>query len=657
MDSFLLHLGSAMRNLFLLLICFIAVHSESNPPRPPSVPIGPFADYTDPRVSPLGDDQENDFEGKKLFQGDIRNPGQISNGKVGEAGTRTPWPNGIIPYVFDCSVLSIESAVRATKDAMEEWQSRTCVKFVKKQPHHTVYVEFIRAAGCWATYVGFKNKKTQISIGNGCDYKHVMVHELGHVIGFWHEQSRPDRDRYITLDRGNVHRNLLYNFDIVKEQTNNYGEAYDFDSIMHYPWNAFAIDRRRNTIFPRDSRVLNSKRPYVKLSDSDVRQTNRMYGCSKIGSSRYKTMKKIGEASTKINVATLKAQCRDGHVHCVSWAKAEFCELSPDPMLSTCPKSCGVCDEPCVDGFRDCPGWADYGYCVSRVSRIKDFMLNHCKLSCSICTPATTTKPPTTTTTPPPTTTPKPATRQRVTRPPTIEQIITTPKSSTNKPVTRNGISTPTKKFTGVLCKDRSKYCKAWANDGRCDTDRWVFDNCMLSCKRFSICDREMIKPIGECTGALGVHSDKIIPDNRMSSSTTFSPGGGWFAPAASGRLYKEDDHQRKRVGAWCHAPYNREEKHLTIDFGRRRRIVALATQGRDTYFEHTKSYSLSFSDDRTQWREYREGGSKKIFDGNCDHVTPVLNILARTQYARFIRIHPIKLFGAACLRVEVYGC
>lgn len=50
----------------------------------------------------------------------------------------------------------------------------------------------------------------------------------------------------------------------------------------------------------------------------------------------------------------------------------------------------------------------------------------------------------------------------------------------------------------GVLCKDRSKYCKAWANDGRCDTDRWVFDNCMLSCRRFTICDRTMIKPIGE---------------------------------------------------------------------------------------------------------------------------------------------------------------
>ena len=124
-----------------------------------------------------------------MFQGDIKDPGRRPGGKIGEAGTRTPWPDAIIPYVFDCSVckksnvitdcnfsmrlytidnasaallnfffalfdnrilyfvVSIESAVKATYDAMEEWEKRTCVRFVKKQSHHQVYVEFIRAAG------------------------------------------------------------------------------------------------------------------------------------------------------------------------------------------------------------------------------------------------------------------------------------------------------------------------------------------------------------------------------------------------------------------------------------------------------------------------------------------------------------------------------
>jgi hypothetical protein len=46
-----------------------------------------------------------------------------------------------------------------------------------------------------------------------------------------------------------------------------------------------------------------------------------------------------------------------------------------------------------------------------------------------------------------------------------------------------------------------------------------------------------------------------------------------------------------------------------------------------------------------------------QVFDGNCDHVTPVMNLLERDVRARYMRIYPIKYIGAACLRVEVYGC
>ena len=89
-----------------------------------------------------------------------------------------------------------------------------------------------------------------------------------------------------------------------------------------------------------------------------------------------------------ICITYLENGCRDKHVHCPSWAKADYCELSPDPVLKTCPKSCGICDEkkPCVDDYNNCKGWAKYGYCVKKDdSHIINFMLRNCKISCGVC--------------------------------------------------------------------------------------------------------------------------------------------------------------------------------------------------------------------------------------------------------------------------------
>lgn len=43
-----------------------------------------------------------------------------------------------------------------------------------------------------------------ISIGKNCDKFGIVVHELGHVIGFWHEHTRPDRDTHVSIIRENI---------------------------------------------------------------------------------------------------------------------------------------------------------------------------------------------------------------------------------------------------------------------------------------------------------------------------------------------------------------------------------------------------------------------------------------------------------------------
>ena len=63
--------------------------------------------------------------------------------------------------------------------------------------------------------------------------KGVAMHEFAHAMGVIHEQSRPDRDKYVKILWNNIKPNLKHNFKI-HYQSYIKGHAYDYKSIMHY---------------------------------------------------------------------------------------------------------------------------------------------------------------------------------------------------------------------------------------------------------------------------------------------------------------------------------------------------------------------------------------------------------------------------------------
>ena len=52
-----------------------------------------------------------------------------------------------------------------------------------------------------------------VSLDQGCLHVNLVVHELMHAAGFFHEQSRTDRDDHIIINWSNINRGFERNFE------------------------------------------------------------------------------------------------------------------------------------------------------------------------------------------------------------------------------------------------------------------------------------------------------------------------------------------------------------------------------------------------------------------------------------------------------------
>ena len=112
----------------------------------------------------------------------------------------------------------------------------------------------------------------------------IIMHELGHVIGFYHEQNRPDRDNYIRVIQENIEDGYQELFErLPSSAATNLGVHYDFGSIMHYPLDAYSKNGNNTLEVLRDPlnyTVTGVVGQRQRLSQYDARQANLLYACS-----------------------------------------------------------------------------------------------------------------------------------------------------------------------------------------------------------------------------------------------------------------------------------------------------------------------------------------------------------------------------------------
>lgn len=340
-----------------------------------------------------------------------------------------------VPYVYAPSLTENKRARKAVNDAAAIFERNTCIRLVPRRPEdHKTYLKLVDDGGCWS-YMGRTEESgpQELSLSGGCEYSDTVIHEVMHALGFWHEQSRHDRDQYVTVKLQNAISGTKSNFKKYKKSffMDTLKSEYDVNSVMHYGGYSFSKNGEPTIIDKSTGRAVPEP---TKISKEDIRQINHMYKCneSSAGCSRNDLPEISGNGfltgeddGTKNEFAIgdqVEVECIEGHVvdgasiskcenggfvpptltcvekdesncvnqyqSCDSWASLGFCNKKHVAfMREYCPLSCGQCKDDevivgdCQNDQDDCAVWAAYGYCYS----YEEYMTRHCAKSCNFC--------------------------------------------------------------------------------------------------------------------------------------------------------------------------------------------------------------------------------------------------------------------------------
>lgn len=211
-------------------------------------------------------------EGRAFFQGDIELgpvPRPVGDGRFGTVSRTLDvgrlnqlWPNRVVPFVVRGDLPNPQRVA----DAIREWETKTAFRFVARTTEAD-FVTFVPGQGC-SSVLGRQGGEQVVTLEPACTVGSV-IHEIGHVAGLWHEQSRLDRGDFVTVNADAIEPGQEFNFGVGGEPIG----PYDVTSTMHYASFSFSVGGVP-TILTKDGRFIDSQRT---LSAGDVAGIARLY--------------------------------------------------------------------------------------------------------------------------------------------------------------------------------------------------------------------------------------------------------------------------------------------------------------------------------------------------------------------------------------------
>lgn len=187
------------------------------------------------------------------------------------AGGVNKWSNNTIVYVIEGLSAQVRSELQLS---FNEWSSKTNVRF-KQRTNESTYVTISSSgsnSNSGVATLGSNGSRGFIRLGTRATAV-VIIHEIGHTLGYIHEQNRSDRDNYVRILFDNIQNNAVDQF-FKSSSASLITRDLDLNSTMMYGSYTFSKNNLP-TITDLNGNVLPQRQ--ARISSGDIAGTNAVY--------------------------------------------------------------------------------------------------------------------------------------------------------------------------------------------------------------------------------------------------------------------------------------------------------------------------------------------------------------------------------------------